>query len=426
MAFKIEEDYSWFDNQELPEISEDRFISNSQNAIDLLSKLLKFNDDRKTVNIKRLHSLVNKVFSINSNINLDNELEYYSQFIILMNRLIEQQKNIALTNHSVIGIGGKFSSGKSKFINTIAGLNGLLPENTTPTTSIPTYIINSSQNYYKANNKYGATSTLDIDRIQALTHEFYEEYGIGFSSFVESIIIGSEDWLLPKNIALLDTPGYNKFDNKSKESVSDKMKAYQQLRITDHLIWLVDVDNGTITNDDIAFIESLNITEPVLIVFNKCERKSISELEEIVAQAYYTIKEEGLNCYGISAYSARTGEEYTCKKIIGDKCSILIDDFIKHVSDCKSYSNNIYDQIIKLEKEYLSQISYRMNSLDKSSSEIEELIRKSNKVIDIHSLANIWSLNSKERSTLFYNKEKCENYFDTINSLVSSYLGRDH
>ncbi len=48
-----------------------------------------------------------------------------------------------------------------------------------------------------------------------MAHEFYNVYGIGFSTFVDSIIIESSEYALPTEVALLDTPGYTKYDDQS-------------------------------------------------------------------------------------------------------------------------------------------------------------------------------------------------------------------
>jgi len=100
-------------------------------------------------------------------------------------------------------------------------------------------------------------------------------YGFGFSAFVDSIIIEASDYILPEEIALLDTPGYTKYDqdSDSKRVLSDRQKAFKQLSISDYLIWLIDIDSGAITEDDIQFIESLPIKTPVLIIFTKADLK---------------------------------------------------------------------------------------------------------------------------------------------------------
>ena len=70
-------------------------------------------------------------------------------------------------------------------------------------------------------------------------------------TFVDSIIAESVNYSLSENIALLDTPGYTKYDDESdsKLVISDRQKAYEQLKASDYLIWLVDIENGGLTEE---------------------------------------------------------------------------------------------------------------------------------------------------------------------------------
>ena len=51
--------------------------------------------------------------------------------------------------------------------------------------------------------------SLDKEALQALTHKFFEKYKIGFSSFINSLII-FEPNMTYKDLVFLDTPGNSK------------------------------------------------------------------------------------------------------------------------------------------------------------------------------------------------------------------------
>ena len=87
-------------------------------------------------------------------------------------------------------IGGKFSAGKSKFINSILNTEErILPEDQNPTTSIPTYLMYGENEQILAYTSENLNVSLDKEALQALTHKFFEKYKIGFSSFINSLII---------------------------------------------------------------------------------------------------------------------------------------------------------------------------------------------------------------------------------------------
>lgn len=60
-----------------------------------------------------------KLLSLSGNLNLNNELDLYSKLVLLSDRLMIPEKYKLLGNRAVIGLGGKFSSGKSLFINSL-------------------------------------------------------------------------------------------------------------------------------------------------------------------------------------------------------------------------------------------------------------------------------------------------------------------
>ena len=417
-----EEDYSWFTENE-PEIDENAFIADSEQAAQLISELFRSGTQNDRKMLSHIQQYIKDIFQLYSEIELEDELSYYQEFRTLYNRLAERRKLEKISKKTVIGIGGKFSAGKSKFLNAVAGLDGLLPEATSPTTSIPTYII-SGKTAYIANNIYDGMCSLTKEKLQAMTHEFFEKYHIGFSAFVESIVITSQNWSLPTNLALLDTPGYNKYDNKIQDTVSDKMKAYEQLKNADFLIWLASIDNGTITQDDIHFIESLHLSFPVLIVFNKCDQKTPEQVASILEQAVSDIENAGLDCYGVAAYSALYKEETNGRYLKENRkySGNLIQDFLKYASESNQFSNDIYSQFCKLETNFKNVIEQHGEKINKTVKELEKFIQESENVMAIRSLSQVWSKQTQERNMLFRKSKECERLFAELNQKINAYL----
>ena len=242
-----------------------------------------------------------------------------------------------LKDKSVIGIGGKFSAGKSKFINALLN-NDILPEDQTPTTSIATYIVRGLNEDVRAYTYNDQDIPLDMQAAQALTHAFYKKYGLGFSQFINNLVVNVTGFPYSK-VALLDTPGYSKSDSGMKRSVSDAEKAYTQLKTVDFLIWLVDIENGVIQQPDIDFIRTLKIRNPVLIVFNKADKKTDSDINDIVQSSKEILKSTGINVYDVIAFSALEGKEYcgtnklTSFMVEADEATNRNEDIEKQIND---------------------------------------------------------------------------------------------
>lgn len=324
-----------------PQIEEtNKYLEDPNKGIELISKLLsydkKYNSKRKT--IKKLDYLLDrKLLEISGKVNISNELELYEKLINLSDKLNEQNKMQLLKDKSVIGIGGKFSAGKSKFINALLN-NDILPEDQTPTTSIATYIVRDLNEDVRAYTYNDQDITLDMQAAQALTHAFYKKYGLGFSQFINNLVVNVTGFPY-SNVALLDTPGYSKSDSGMKRSVSDAEKAYTQLKTVDFLIWLVDIENGVIQQPDIEFIRTLKIRNPVLIVFNKADKKTDSAINDIVQSSKEILKSTGINVYDVIAYSALEGKEYcgtnklTSFMVEADEATNRNEDIEKQIND---------------------------------------------------------------------------------------------
>ena len=134
---------------------------------------------------------------------IENKLFFYERFIELCSRLLEIQKIKKIQDKVVISFGGKVSSGKSKFINSISGIGQKLPVDQKTTTAIPTYIIKSKSNSVHAVTTDGYSTEISLNGLEAMAHEFNDTYGIGFPAFVDSIIIESNEYTLSNKIALL-------------------------------------------------------------------------------------------------------------------------------------------------------------------------------------------------------------------------------
>ena len=364
-------------------IEKNMYIADEEKAIDLIANLITNKANPAFSFKKRVEEKINFLFLSLSEILIENKLFFYERFIELCSRLLEIQKIKKIQDKVVISFGGKVSSGKSKFINSISGIGQKLPVDQKTTTAIPTYIIKSKSNSVHAVTTDGYSTEISLNGLEAMAHEFNDTYGIGFPAFVDSIIIESNEYTLSNKIALLDTPGYTKYDkeNDSKMIISDRQKAYNQLSISDYLIWLIDIDSGAITKDDIEFIESLPIKTPVLIIFTKADLKSDTEITQIIEAANEIILQTNINCFGITAYSANLNKEYGDNKII---------NFFDFAINSSVRNNDIVNEFENIEREMREAIKKASDNSKNTVKVLFNYISNSNKILEIHSLASLW------------------------------------
>lgn len=311
----------WDDSTEESGIVENQYIIDPSSGLNLICEILPKNMQKKTDKIDNMldKQLVRTISYIeDANIDL---LGLEKRLQKLSDQIVEYKKIKLLTNKTVVGVGGRFSAGKSAFINSLLNNSGdeiVLPENQNPTTSIPTYILSGEENKIQAYLKDDRILLLKAEASAALTHEFYEKYKIGFSRFIRNLVVYRNDF--PENfsekIVLLDTPGYNKSDIDATDALSDEYLSSKQLKAIDRLIWLVDIDNGMIQDKDLQFINKLVTDKPILFIFNKADLKTDEEIKKVLSTSKKIIADNHINAFGITAYSSRDKKEYFKKDII--------------------------------------------------------------------------------------------------------------
>ena len=403
-----------FGDIELPD--ENMYIANEDKAVELISELIKNKTDSSMYFRRRIEEKINKMFSLFSEVTIKNDMLMYERFLDLCSRLSERKKIQKLHDKVVISFGGKVSAGKSKFINTISGIDDKLPVDQKTTTAIPTYIIKSNEERIHANSVYGYSTEISVEALNAMAHEFDTVYDIGFPAFVDSIIIESNEYSLPEEIALLDTPGYTKYDedNNSKKVISDREKAFEQLSVSDYLIWLIDIDSGAITEDDIQFIESLRIKTPILIVFTKADLKSKKEISQIVNDAQDSISKTAINCFGITAYSANEKKEYGTNEI---------SKFINYTINGEVRQNDIVSEFRNVEKEMRAEIELAIEQSQNTAQGLFTYISSSNQIMDIRSLSKLWGKANQDRYMLKILLKQYDLIIRGINQDINNFFG---
>lgn len=426
MRFNIENESSvdyFEDNKEEIKISRNSYLCDSDEALKLVSKVMQISGKQDETAKSEIKSAIREIFEVYKNENLENVLKYYKQFMLLCDRLSEMKRLNRVGDKVVIGVGGKFSSGKSKFLNRVASLEGLLPESTKPTTAIPTYILFDTESKCIVNNKYNSSFEITKEELNAISHEFYDEYKMGFSSVLDSIVVCNPKWDLSKKISLLDTPGYNKYDNKNMEDAADRIKAHDQLKVADFLIWLVDIDNGELQQDDIDFISKINIETPILIVMNKCDKKTKSNIELTINSVFETVNNNGINCYGIVGYSAASGEQSYARAIHKDAnegSENFIGDFFEFVSKSNLCEKNLDEQYDNLKDVFFN---CRRNFKQEKSNIVEELrkfIIGLNNLESAHEIINLWSIAQNEIKQHEENEKVTESKIKALDGLFKN------
>lgn len=395
-------------------LDSNKYLENNEKGLELIIKLLSknINNNDKKILYKLDNLLDKRLLGSVSEMRITNELDYYYKLNKLSDKLAERNKVQLLNNKTVVGVGGKFSAGKSKFINAILN-DDILPEDQNPTTSIPTYIVYSEEDSIRAYTFSNQDVQLDLEAVQAITHAFYEKYKLGFSQFINNLVIKNSN--IPyKTLSILDTPGYSKYDSSIKKTVSDQQKAYEQLKSVDFLIWLVDIENGVIQEKDIEFIRSLQIEQPVLIVFNKADKKSENDIRTIVQNSVEILKHENINIYGVTAYSSYEDFEYLGKN--------FIKKFLIMANEYKQGNENITIQMNKITNSLESQILNVKSKAINQRNVIGNIIFHSEDVLELRTLILLYKNAIEKIKDINHCEKTFKNIKTKINQMINYIL----
>lgn len=411
--FFDDDDNDFFDISTIDEVeTRNPYLLDPKKGLKLISSFLHVSENIKYQirDMKRLDRLIDErlLQSLNK-IQLQNEVVLYESLVKLSDKLFEQNKMRLLKHKLSVGIGGQFSAGKSKFINSLLG-EEILPEDQVPTTSIATYLVKGSDFFVEANTKNDRSVPLDKEAVKALSHEFYNKYKLGFSQFINNLVISIPTFPY-ESIALLDTPGYSKSDSSKKQAMSDNEKALVQLKAVDYLIWLIDVENGVIKNADIEFIESLNIKNPILIVFNKADKLPESKLAEVIKETKSYLGETNIPVYAVIGYSSRERKEF-----LGTNALIK---FFNEINQKSIRNQDIEDEIYSIIKKLEKQIEKLGDQLMKERNELGNFIFRSQDVAEVKSLTEVYAVVLQEMKDVQKCKRNLQNTMEQIQKQFS-------
>lgn len=317
------------------------------------------------------------------------EISGESQFVSSLQEIIEKLQSSTtakkVSDKCVIGVGGKFSAGKSCFINSLISKDKqLLTEGQNPTTSIPTYIIKGKARQNTIMSSCGSTMRINNQTLKSLTHEFYDKYQIGFSAYVRNLTLTTPDFKY-SHIAILDTPGYDKADTDKKADDSDREKSLRSLKTVDRIIWLIDVGNGITKESDISFLKQISTSVPILFVINKADKiKSPDKIKEEIVR---TINEAALPCYDVIFYDSPHGKEMFSDNI--GVLSAFLDDAEKTTKNNKDFASSV----LEICEEIAYQVDKRAEEYKKKCSECTEVIRINTDLVNILSVVETYKHN---------------------------------
>lgn len=337
----------------------------------------------------------------------DNRSKLYDvDFINSLNSILKQiELELSAhenTNDTQVVVAGGFSAGKSSFLNTITGAENLLPTGIEPVSMISTYLYFSNkvkEIVVKGVNLKDAVVLLDKDVLQCIQHSSSSKVYLASVLNKLFVEIPSEDL---KGLVFIDTPGYNNSDKANDANgQSDQDTATDSFKDGNVLFWVVDIEGGTVPAKDKAminqFLEAHEGDGKVVIIFNKADKKPVSEIRSIVDMAAkeYDL-ETDKNIIDVLAYSCYDNKIHYSKK------GFTMPQLLNEVRKSGNGNSGIIKYLNQIKELFDTEIEYARMDIEEKKQEKKENTTK------------------KDENYQFYIKDKegCKQYVDAITEIM--------
>ncbi|WP_231204623.1 dynamin family protein [Helicobacter pylori] len=300
----------------------------------------------------------------------------------------------SLFQKTIVAVGGGFSAGKSTFLNNLLGLKLKLPEDMNPTTAIPTYCLKGKKEVLMGFSQNGGM--VELPHL-TFNHAFLESLGFNLKKIMPFMLLSTPS--VPfEFLCFIDTPGFN--PGNQGYTGGDKEASKESLKHAKHILWLISCERGGIESDDLEFLQELCEEEgkQVFIVLSRADRRTKSQLEEVVKQIKGTLKDNGIEFLGIGAYSATRYREI---KEFSEKSKVFnsLEKFLMKLNQRSEKQNEILESLYEVHRMYEKAIEQDANRFKRYQSELRsvglDLMQKGFDDFNDATFNKIHSLNNK-------------------------------
>lgn len=290
-----------------------------------------------------------------------------------------------LSTKNIVAVAGGFSSGKSKFINTIIRADNVrLSTGINPVTAIPTFVQQGEEAKIIAYSPDGRQGEIPVELFNKIDHQFIEKLGFNLKSIMPYSTVTApfvEDLQELGNICFIDTPGYDAAKNE--ETEEDLSTAFDALQKATSILWFIDIDNGTLHKKDINFLHSINEqgnAKKLFVVVSRADRKE-STVQNVIEKIKDDLDENDIPYDGISAYSSNKKREYLDEDD-GESIFNWIKEQNKNLIDTAEKIRLLKEKVETVFQMYHKSIEEDIKKIKKNKKIIAKILFQNEKRID--------------------------------------------
>lgn len=292
-----------------------------------------------------------------------------------------------LSTKNIVAVAGKFSSGKSKFLNTTIHGGGIqLSVGVKSTTAIPTFVLFDETAKITAYTPDGRQGEVPVELFNKIDHGFIEEIGFNLKTIMPYVTVFSafcEKLSDLNNLCFIDTPGYDAVNDEDKETTFDV------LQFTSSVVWFVAINNGTLNKNDVDFLQSLNNKgkkKKLYVVVSKADLQK-SSIQTVINRIKSDLEDNDIPFVGISAFSSNENKEYKDEEMQTSIYDFLIQqnenvvDTAERFKELKSKIDSVFQLYYDSIANDLARIKKTEKDVRQQQKKIEETMEKKDQEI---------------------------------------------
>lgn len=364
--------------------------------IEFIKKVIKDADNNKVdivrQSLDKLEKFINIDFrNFSRNDAPPDSATHFSTFLYEFSKFSEFAVFPGLAGKNLVGVGGEFSSGKSTFINHFLLKERILPFDNDPSTSVPSYVMKSTEEIITVLNMFNRVFTITKDELGLIDHNFAQKYEMPLARLAKAMFIQSPT-VEYENIAFLDTPGFNKDYQLYYSANTDERIALDQLNSCNYILWLVKVKDGTLKTGAIEFMNRLNRNIPLVMIMTGYGG---TQDDEVVETCRKQLEKSGIKYLDVLKIDSRTPDRHDSVKVrellSGWNSTQLNITFARNFKKIFTAYSKYYQQKMDDEKKRLNKINHSLGLLDENSRDIASYLglMKDEANVKIHRLKNL-------------------------------------
>ncbi|MEI0508617.1 dynamin family protein [Brachyspira intermedia] len=309
-------------------------------------------------NLSKYKELYNEYLNNLKKYNNTSAVDAYNVFLNIEKELYDISLNAFVYNKNIVAVGGGFSSGKSSFLNSLIEDKSIrLPTDIKALTYIPSYIFNSDNNEVSVLSLNDNKIVIDINIFEQLTKRNVNVESLNFNTknLIKHFFIATTLKKEYQNICFIDTPGYDPGNDDNEE---DKKMAFEYIKHANNLLWLINIQAGTISKTDLTFLNEIikyDKDKKIYVLLTHADTRDNETINKIMIHIKETLDQNNIKVSGIAPYTSSQGkyndniQKYEVLTI-GNKLSSFLRN-LENKENSKSENikknvKNIFDNIV--------------------------------------------------------------------------------